>query len=221
MKRTNILRAIDEKELWLVEAAEVAVVYMKENVNFFLEGIICDWLQHNSIQWNVDISMAMEQWKVFLGSEDGVTETIARKTKNKIKRKLNDGSEKRSKGISFEAYSNIVQQVALLAGNYKVWYGRTEAQMLLNALREVSAVDSLEIDYSYEITILHYYLKYKMAMENENNIKSEAALLAEIKEGLSAAQQMADKKVIHDFISVLNDGTDISITEEEYEALFA
>ena len=186
--------------------------------------------------WNIETSSALSEWQGFVRSYHGVSETKSVKVKREVQRLLkkeafgeedkpvlSDGIEKILKnGISFDTFCQIVKEVSELSQNYRVWYGRREAQELLNGLLKCFASPKEgEESTGFQFLLCHYFL-YKTFIGNDEEIHQQAELMKEITEQLSKAHLMADQAVLNSFIDQLNESLedDEKLDQEEFENLF-
>lgn len=241
--RIQILKVIDSKELWQEEPAEEVVSYLKKTVKQYLK------LMKESMEekdWKLNTSVANESWEKFKKTDKGVSSTVAKRTFNDVNRILNEMQTDFSyrtqvdfaQGMALETYRTVIGKLEELAGNTRVWYGRSEAQEILNKLQEASAEplekplteitaeqkgmwDSWIRKHSYFVFLLQCLYKYKIEIQESNNIKKNASLLADITQKLSVAHKDADRQTLEDFIGRLNEGLENNIDSEDFEKLFS
>lgn len=229
----KIIEIISKRRLWREEAAGKVVDYLSEKVSKGMEQIILDIVQSD---WNIETSSALSEWQGFVRSYHGVSETKSVKVKREVQRLLkkeafgeedkpvlSDGIEKILKnGISFDTFCQIVKEVSELSQNYRVWYGRREAQELLNGLLKCFASPKEgEESTGFQFLLCHYFL-YKTFIGNDEEIHQQAELMKEITEQLSKAHLKADQAVLNSFIDQLNESLedDEKLDQEEFENLF-
>ena len=125
-------------------------------------------------------------------------------------------------GISYKAFLKVLNEAYKLANNYAVWYGRVEAQELWNGLlKSYIQMDESQKNALLEFRFyLHYYFRYKMAVSDVEKARRQAERLKKITEGLSAAHQNANQKVLNQFIEALNKNLEIKIDSDSYNKLF-
>lgn len=221
-KRCDILKQIDSKKLWKEEATEVVIGYLENEIKEYLQKI-CSLIDKGLV---ICIEDSEKSLNYFFNSYHGITQTISFQTKRCIKDVLAITNDVCPKKIDYGNYQKTIEQIKNLAENNRVWYGRYEAQKLLNDLQKAWAVpENGNIDdffdsgkpYTYYIFLLQCYYKYKA--EQTNNIKKYAKLLKKISKNLSTSQKNADNQVLDEFIKKLKLPEDI-LTIEDFEALF-
>lgn len=223
-RRVDILKIIDEKGLWQAEVTESVAEYLKEAVGVYLE-YMKDSMEGE--EWELNTSGADDSWEKFKKADKGVSATKAKTTFRNVKKILEaEGKEKFTQGMLLETYQNVISELEDLAGNYRVWYGRTEAQEILNKLQEASAEPNAGWDiwiekHSYFAFLLQCLYKYKMEVEENDNIRKNASLLADITRKLSMANKEADRQTLESFIGELNQDLTDTIDSEEFEELFS
>lgn len=225
--RITILKMIDLKQLWIEEAADSVVRYLYSEVVHYLEHLAekifsepLDIADNN--RWKLYTNASYYKWLEFYNSYSGESyNTKSNQTKRAVLNVLSEQGEDFRDGLSYKTYIKIVDNVSQLAGNWQVWYGRSEAQSLLNALQESSCViDTNGNVYSYFIILLQGLLKYKIASQSINDIRRNSILLKEITDTLTTAHRDADKKVLVTFITDLNKDLTNKINSEDFEKLF-
>lgn len=252
-KRVALLKAIDSGKLWGEAMAEAAVAYLESEIAGYLQKIknclyfngqdadrlvITDFEKTRKIweskpggEWRLDTGAAMDSWKIFCKSKDGVSNTKSKETKRKVREKLLEHGFKDP--MPYAIYEDIMEELRKLATNYRVKYGRAEAQMVLDSLQLSYAVlDSSQntgyswYNESYFIFLLQCYYKYKRFVGDAEGISQDASLLAEIAKTLSTAYQKSDEQIMNTFMERLNGELakvqpDIETNIEEYEEIFA
>ncbi len=241
-KRKKILEGIGKNNLWSEEV-------VKENVEDYLRHQLCEYFKRifsglainvntNSPEWIVNISNAQKKWNEFDRSPDGTTYTNkAKETKRNLFEIIAGETERNKNRISYKTYEKIIDELRKLAWNYRVWYGRAEAQDLLKCLQEAYAEpvkkesDDAGGDHAWEkykeyydfIFYLSYYYDCKMANDSADQINQEAEILKKITESLSIAHRKADRQVLDTLIDKLNEVLDPEdrIDSDEFEELFS
>ncbi len=241
-KRKKILEGIGKNNLWSEEV-------VKENVEDYLRHQLCEYFKRifsglainvntNSPEWIVNISNAQKKWNEFDRSPDGITYTNkAKETKRNLSEIMAGETERNKNRISYKTYEKIINELQKLAWNYRVRYGRAEAQDLLKYLQEAYAEpvkkesDDAGGDNAWEkykeyydfIFYLSYYYDCKMANDSADQINQEAEILKKITESLSIAHRKADRQVLDTLIDKLNEVLDPEdrIDSDEFEELFS
>lgn len=244
----KIIQIINHRNLWQELPAEHVIRYLKHTIANSIDEVIAlipndsENTTNKSEKITIDLTNAIDSWNKFYQSYDGVTFTKAAETKqhilNLLKQdvfKSNTGSYYspteiieyvKKKGIDSKTFDNILQAVGTLAGNYRVWYGRVEAQELENGMMtSFLKMDELKKNYpKYNdfAFCLHYYYNYKIATGDEEQIQHQAKLLEELSKIISSAHQTADKKVLDSFIDQLNEDLNDAekITDKKFKELF-
>ncbi|EOS22391.1 hypothetical protein C806_03730 [Lachnospiraceae bacterium 3-1] len=238
-RRVEILKIIDEKGLWQAEVTESVAEYLKEAVGVHLEYMkdSMEWEEWKGWEgweeyggwerWELNTSRADDSWEKFKKADKGVSATKVKTTFRNVKKILEaEGKENFTQGMLLETYQNVISELEHLAGNYRVWYGRTEAQEILNKLQEASAEPNAGWDiwiekHSYFAFLLQCLYKYKMEVEENDNIRKNASLLADITRKLSMANKEADRQTLESFLGELNQDLTDTIDSEEFEELFS
>lgn len=252
-KRVALLKAMDRGKLWGETMAEAAVAYLESEIARYLQAIKkClyyngdyagnlvrpeseitkkTWEPKPGGEWRLNTSAAVKSWEDFCESEDGVSKTKSKQTKKQVWEKLSGHSFKDN--MPYAVYEDIMEILRKLAANDKVWYGRAEAQKVLDSLQLGYAVLDLPqgTDYSwynesYFIFLLQCYYKYKRFVGDAEGISRDASLLAEIATVLSDAYERSDEQIMNTFVDRLNgelakENADTKISIEEYEEIFA
>lgn len=221
-RKAEVLKAIHSGILWQVEAAE--------NVAAYLNMMICSYLQsikeglRNGKKWKVKISDAEKSWEDFEKAYLGKSYTVAESIRDGLEWLLDN--KKFQEGISFEKYVFVIRELSGLARNNYVWYGKYEAQRIINELQKASA-EPVELDWdtwinrhSYFAFLLQCLYKYKMEAEQSKNIMQNARLLSEIAKELPDAHKDADKQALENFIDELNKNLEQKIDSKDFEELF-
>lgn len=229
-KRINVLKAIDLGDLWEDTTAEVAIDYLRNEISRYFVHIEkgLEWKAESATHtWKLNINVARKSWLAFQKSADGVSDTVSKRTKRKVREILKDGFGENNfeRNISFETYSEMLKPLEDLARNYYVWYGRAESQNVVDFLRQSYAEpdrdESWEEMLPYFVFLLRYYYKYRNALEHTNNIGQKASALAKIVGKLSEAYTRSDNQTFQAFITQLNRQLSEGITIEEYENIFS
>lgn len=241
-KRKKILEGIGKNNLWSEEV-------VKENVEDYLLHQLREYFKRifsglainvntNSPEWIVNISNAQKKWNEFDRSPDGITYTNkAKETKRNLSEIMAGETERNKNRISYKTYEKIINELQKLAWNYRVRYGRAEAQDLLKYLQEAYAEpvkkesDDAGGDHAWEkykeyydfIFYLSYYYDCKMANDSADQINQEAEILKKITESLSIAHRKADRQVLDTLIDKLNEvlAPEDRIDSDEFEELFS
>lgn len=252
-KRVALLKAMDRGKLWGETMAEAAVAYLESEIARYLQAIKkclyyngdyagrldrteseitkIIWEPKPGGEWRLHTGAAVKSWEDFCESKDGVSNTKSKQTKKDVWEKLSGHSFKDN--MPYAVYEDIMEILRKLAANDKVWYGRAEAQKVLDSLQLGYAVLDLPqgADYSwynesYFIFLLQCYYKYKRFVGNAEGISRDASLLAEIATVLSDAYQRSDEQIMNTFVDRLNrelanENADTKISIEKYEEIFA
>lgn len=252
-KRVALLKAMDRGKLWGETMAEAAIAYLENEIARYMQMIKkCLYYNGDEVgklvrtdgeknrmiwearpggEWRLNTSAAVKSWEDFCESEDGVSKTKSKQTKKQVWEKLSGHSFKDN--MPYAVYEDIMEILRKLAANDKVWYGRAEAQKVLDSLQLGYAVLDLPqgTDYSwynesYFIFLLQCYYKYKRFVGDAEGISRDASLLAEIATVLSDAYQRSDEQIMNTFVDRLNgelakENADTKISIEEYEEIFA
>lgn len=214
--------------MWRAEVAKTAVDFVKKSIEQWFRDIDKALPDNKETEgkWKVDTASAEENREYFDSGYDGVSETVFRSTKRKIRSILKEFGADFTQGIPFAVYDEIIAELNQLAGNNRVWYGQSEAQRVLNKLQEASAVAVAgeEPNQPYYVFLLQCFYKYKMAMGLDKDIIANGSLLARVREDLAAAHTDADKQALNDFITELNQVLEKEsqkpIGIEEFDRLF-
>ncbi len=230
-RKTEVLKAIDSGMLWHAEVAENVTVYLKMMIKRYLK-FIKKALEEEE-EWRLKTSNADESWKDLINTYVGVSKTVAKRTRNSVKKILHDNKTDFQKGMSLETYRSVIRELEQLAGNPYVWYGQSEAQQILNELQKASAEPNIQDEdtsqdwdtwisqHSYFTFLLQCLYKYKMEAEQSENIVQNARLLSEIARELPTAHKEADKQTLENFIDELNKNLEQKIDSEDFEELFS
>ncbi len=228
-KRIEILKIMDSEGLWQAEAAEDVVSYLGREVRKYLVFINKKLKEETSEDWKINTKDSDEAWQRFKNTNVGVSNTIARRTRNKVDDILRSCNASFSSGMSFDTYNEVIGEIQALAGNNRVWYGQSEAQNILNDMQKAFAyLDMQNKDhdewfkkYSYFVFLLQCLYKYKIALLQKDNIVQEALLLADITKKLSVSHIEADRRTLEEFIGQLNDKLEDKIDSENFANLFS
>ena len=258
-KRIAFLKAIDSGKLWGETTAEAAVAYLESEIVRYLNKIkkcmyrdgdyanilmISElekkerlWGQMPRDGWKLNTNAAVDDWKNFYESEDGVSYTKSKQTKNAVSKNLAKHSF--NEGMPYAIYDEIIRELRKLATNYQVWYGRAESQQMLDSLQLSYAVPNPTQDTSsnqdpkdkwynepYFIFLLQCYYKYKRFVGNGEGIARDASLLTKIAQVLSEAYSESDHQIMNTFIDKLNkelsrEAGNEKTNIEEFEEIFA
>lgn len=226
-KRVKILKTIESDGLWQEEAAGDVADYLRITIRGYLR-FIKNALE-NKEGWRLNTGDADNNWQVFLETYVGVSATVARRTRNSVKRILEENQADFEHGMPLETYRKVIEELEELAGNNRVWYGQSEAQHILNDLQKASAEpngqgrtwDTWIGKHSYFIFLLQCLYKYRMEAAQDKNIMRNALLLADITKKLSAAHKEADRQTLDNFIGKLNKNLEDKIDSESFDKLFS
>ena len=195
------------------------------------------WGQMPRDGWKLNTNAAVDDWKNFYESEDGVSYTKSKQTKNAVSKNLAKHSF--NEGMPYAIYDEIIRELRKLATNYQVWYGRAESQQMLDSLQLSYAVPNPTQDTSsnqdpkdkwynepYFIFLLQCYYKYKRFVGNGEGIARDASLLTKIAQVLSEAYSESDHQIMNTFIDKLNkelsrEAGNEKTNIEEFEEIFA
>lgn len=222
-RRIKILKVIDSHQLWKKEVVGEVVNYMDREVDKYLLYVAKKIFGNNmSDICNLDTNFSIDAWEEFVKSRDGVSNTIAKQTKRSVRNILYDIKSDFEHGIPYYSFIEICQEVSRLAGNGQVWYGRHEAQRLLNSLRKSWGMINNGNDgtYSYFVFLLQSYLRYKVSSASLDDVNQKGFLLAQIANTLSKAQENADNKALDEFIEEINRELSQKINNDEFDELF-
>ncbi len=224
LDRVKILKIIDQKELWKIKGVEFIISYLKNSIEAWIKNWINDL--YNSTELGQELINVREiegSWIKFFGSSDGVSKTRVKETKINITKILRTKSKKFNYKLDFNQYVHIVSELRKFLSNKKVWYGKYEAQELLNDLQDI-VIDVKEngekIEEKYNIFLLRCYMKYKIAIQDSEKINEYAELLKQITETLSNAHKDINEEILYHFIDVLNIELKDNIDKKELESLF-
>ncbi len=234
-QRVEIIRSVDQQNLWRELAAEKVINYLNGKVMGRLEQMVDNFSSNDNLPTGkLNINYAKDNLNEFNKSYAGVSPTKFFNAKTEIRDTLNkeadtnDGYDKNRNeinmetGISYKAFLKVLNEAYKLANNYAVWYGRVEAQELWNGLlKSYIQMDESQKNALLEFQFyLHYYFRYKMAVSDVEKARRQAERLKKITEGLSAAHQNANQKVLNQFIEALNKNLEIKIDSDRYNKLF-
>lgn len=238
IRRIEILKSIDKQKLWKEEVMEYVIQYVTKEIENYLKGIEAEFdykenveeeidimeMEIDDYEWNLDIECAETGWDTFQKSYDGVSRTLSKDLKRDIINILCSGSSFNEK-ISFSGYKKAAELIETFTQK-KAWYGKHEAQALLNDLQKAFPVimfEDIRKRYSYLTLLLQCSYKYKMEMKQEGNIGEEAEILKMAMEKLQGAQAGADDQVLDQFIEKLNAGVEGNekVSKDQFEALFS
>lgn len=226
-RRVQILKIIDSDRLWMAEAADDAVDYLRRTVRAYLR-VIKEAMEKDD--WRINTSAANDSWIKFDNMYTGTTRTIAQRTRESVQEYLDDNDTNFQKGMPLETYRKVIEKLEDLAGNNLVWYGQSEAQQILNELQKASAEprgkgwDTWIGKHSCFEFLLQCLYKYKMEVEesnNRNSVKKDALLLTDITKELTVAHKAADRQTLENFIVELNKSLKEKTDSEEFGKLFS
>lgn len=226
-KRVQLLKVIGSNSLWQTEAAEDVAEYLKVTIRRYLK-FIKNKLEEKA-DWKLNTSDAEGSWEVFKKTYVGETMTIARRTRNNVDYILEEEGTDFHQGMSFGTYSSVIEKLQDLAGNNRVWYGQSEAQVILNESQKAFAQpndgswEEWIREHSYFKFLLQCRYKYRMETAQSKQIVQNARLLTHITDALSVAHKDADKQTLENFIAELNRNLkkEDQIDSEIYEKLFS
>ena len=214
-RRIDVLQVIRAENLWKEKMVWDIINFLRREVESYLLHI-CGNLKKETEQdsddnWIVDTKPANESWEKFRKAYDGEGKTIAWKTKEAIKKILNDtsgnGENLFENGMSFQQYECVISELSNLAQNNKVWYGQHDAWCIRRDLWEASAkpVDGWQDSHSYFIFLLQCLYQYKKKVEFSDDTMQYASILQEITVGISEANKMAYEQAQSTFLDRLNE----------------
>lgn len=234
-QRVEIIKIVDRQNLWRELAAEKVINYLNGKVVDGLKQMVGNFSPNdNLLPGKLNINYAKDNLEEFNKSYDGVSTTKFSSAKTEIWNTLYheaNTSDNYGKaiieiimetGISYKAFLKVLNEAYKLANNYAIWYGRVEAQELWNGLlKSYIQMDESQKNALLEFRFyLHYYFRYKMAVSDVEKARRQAERLKKITEGLSAAHQNANQKVLNQFIEALNKNLEIKIDSDSYNKLF-
>lgn len=238
-QRIRIITIVDNKNFWSELALGKLVEYLKKNIQEELINIrkhVC--AEDDEQLWKINIKNAKNNLAEFFDSGHGKSNnTKYASAKQKITSILREECYKSiqkyfynkelenwimENGISYASFLEIIKESENLAQNFRVWYGRVEAQELRNGLMKstIQMDEKQEEELSEFRFYLHYYFRYKMAVSDIGKVRRQAERLKKITEGLSTAHQSANQKVLNQFIAALNESLDVKIDGDVYNKLF-
>jgi len=224
IQRVTILQVIDSKKLWKKEVVKDVIEYLNREILRYLNNVARKIFNNDeSDTYKLDTTYSVDAWEEFIKSKDGVSTTIAKKTKSGVRNILNEIKSDFNDGIPYDSYKRVCQKVSTLAGNSQVWYGQHEAQKLLNSLRRSWGIikNGTNDAYSYFIFLLQCYLRYKISFNSIDDIHQKSFLLADIANTLSKAQESADEKALDEFIENINGELTEKINSDDFDKLFS
>ena len=230
IRKIDVLKGIDSGSLWKEAIVEGATDYLRDEIGRYFQNIEKQLTENGNSKenkWILNTATADESWKRFLASYDGVSNTLASQTKSKLKAVLKQNGYGFDKGMPFDVYIKITEPLEKLARNGRVWYGRPEAQEVLDFLQQSFAQPEGHEQWSgkgsYFQFLLKCYYKYKTAAGYEDRIFQDAALLAKIVKELSNAYRESDNRLLDAFIDRLNMqlSEEVKVSIEEFENLFS
>ncbi len=222
IKRVTILQVIDSKQLWKKEVVKDVIKYLNREIHRYLSNVAKKIFNNDdSDTYNLDTTYSVVAWEEFVKSKDGVSATIAKKTKSDIRSILNEIKSNFNDGIPYDSYKEVCRRVSSLAGNHYVWYGQNEAQKLLNSLRKSWGIIKNGNNDAYFIFLLQCYLRYKLSLDSIDDINQKSFLLADIVNTLSDAQEKADEKALDEFIENINEELTEKIDSDDFDKLFS
>ena len=222
--RIQILKAIDSRILWQAEVVENVAFYLKKFVERYL--IFIEKALEERGEWKLNTSDADDSWKKFENTNLGSSYTIAKRTRDRVNKILNENDTGFHKGMCLSTYRTVIGKLGELAGNNRVWYGQSEAQQILNELQKATAEpnsqdwDTWIRKHSYFTFLLQCLYKYKMKAEQSENVVQNARLLSDIARKLPDAHKEADRQTLENFIDELNKSLENTIDSEDFEKLF-
>lgn len=238
IRRIEILQSIDKQKLWKEEVMEYVIQYVTKEIENYLEWIEAEFdyienaeektdimeMEIDDNEWKLDIECAKTSWDTLYKSYGGVSRTLVKGLKRDIIDIFSLGS-KFNKRISFSKYKKAADLIEEFTQK-RAWYGKHEAQALLNDLQKTFPVlmfEDIRKRYSYLTLLLQCSYKYKMEMKQEGNIGEEAEILKTAMEKLQGAQAGADDQVLDQFIEKLNAGVEgkEKFSKDQFEALFS
>jgi len=237
-KRVAVLKAISEGNLWEEAATETAVDYLEHAIGQYFDTIQdrTDWKEGNEGAWErrgedgwkLNTSGVITSWDRFMDSYDGVSDTVSSKTKRKVNYLLYDKNKscyrKFEEGIPFVVYHEMANALGDLARNYRVWYGRAEAQNVLDYFQQSYLEPENEEMWlkqrPYFIFLLQCYYKYKISA-NGDMVWKDAKVLANILVELSKAYEESDNRIMNTFMDQLNKQLSEETDIQEFEKMFS
>ena len=159
----------------------------------------------NLDELRVDCKAIDETRKKFAGIYKGVSYTKAERFETILRRYYDEEKGEDDYAIDLESYTKIYNACAALATNWQVWYGRAEAQALLNKLSECYFILDLGLE---DKKYLHMWALYQQAAtENYIGYIQDASIVKEFIRMIEEGQMANKEKVENEALAILNDET--------------
>lgn len=223
----KLLMAVIKKDLtdqrWAVQLIDSNISLInREIINSFKENSVSNEnnLNENFIMENRSIQKISVGYDEFMDKLKGVgTNTIAYKTVFQLENFTNTQRQ-----IKLNDYLEIYVLVSQLASNYRVLYGRREAQEFLKIIDNAGLrIDALEEGHSQLMVRILCYLSYSITMDkNIDDLFESAKLINELNQDIMDTEREYDLEIMNEIKQLLelsdDDVSSISDISEILEA---
>lgn len=167
----------------------------------------------------IDIQNIEKSYSDFEKIYKGSSQTKAKMVEDILEKILKDKETNTNKEIDFVDFCVVKEIVRRLAINNRVVYGQYEAQRILNDLDEATLISKYMGKEEFQKHLYYYALFTSKDLEMQN-VYRQSRDLSEFKREISASQGEVSSNMIKNYMKLINEGIDESISIEDLNNLF-